>query len=160
MVLLLLDVLLWASYSSDKAGDAKLGGADAVVVAKGSAALADHHRLHVARHRVQPSLGHTGRFRQEGHSVGLQHHLVALVGLRLQPHIGGGGGGEGGGGDYLLWNYLDGWGWYRVGLAGWLDGDGNLLLLLGHLCHHLGRRSVHTCRSCRRWRWCMPWWRS
>ena len=101
-------------FSSDKAGDAKLGGADAVVVAKGSAALADHHRLHVARHRVEACLGHAGRFRQEGHSVGLQHHLVALVGLRLQPHIGGGSGGEGGGGDYLLWNYLDGWGWCRV----------------------------------------------
>ena len=85
MVLLLLDVCVWASYSSDKAGDAKLGGADAVVVAKGSTALADHHRLHVARHRVEAGLGHAGRFRQEGHSVRLQHHLVALVGLWLQP---------------------------------------------------------------------------
>ena len=58
MVLLLLDVLLWASYSSDKAGDAKLGGADAVVVAERPAALADDHRLHVARDRVQSRLSH------------------------------------------------------------------------------------------------------
>ena len=50
MVLLLLDAWWWAlaSFLPDEACDAEFGGADAVVVAEGPAALADDHRLHVA----------------------------------------------------------------------------------------------------------------
>ena len=156
MVLLLLDAWWWAlaSFLPDEAGDAEFGGADAVVVAEGPAALADDHRLHVARDRVESGLSHAGWLGQQGHPIGLQHHLVPLVRLRLQPHIGGCGGGEGGG-DYLLWNYLDGRGGCRVWLLGRWGGQGYLLLLLCHLCCRLGRRGVHTCRSCWRRRGCM-----
>ena len=91
-------------------------------MAEGPAALADDHCLHVARDRVETRLSHAGRLGQQGHPIRLQHHLVPLVRLWLQPHVGGRGGGEGGG-DYLLWNYLDGWGGCGVGLLGGWGGQ-------------------------------------
>lgn len=54
---------------SDETGDAKLCGADAVVVAEGATALADDHGPHVARHRVEPSLCHAGWLGQQRDSV-------------------------------------------------------------------------------------------
>jgi hypothetical protein len=78
---------------SDKAGKTEPVGADALVVAVGAAALTRHHRLHVAQGGgggggapPTPSLSaahhhhHTRRLRQQRHTVGLQHHFVALVG--------------------------------------------------------------------------------
>ena len=155
-------VVVYVSFSlSDEASYTKLGCADAVVVAESPAALADDHRLHVAWHRVEAGLRHARWLRQQRHPVWLQHHLVPLVRLRLQAHVGGGGGGEGGG-DYLLWNYLDGGGGCRMGLLwgrmGGLNWAGHLLLLLCHLCCWFGWRGVHTCRSCGRWRRSMTWW--
>jgi hypothetical protein len=78
---------------SDKAGKTEPVGADALVVAVGAAALTRHHRLHVAQRGggggAPPTPSplsaahhhhHTRRLRQQRHAVGLQHHLVALVG--------------------------------------------------------------------------------
>ena len=81
---------------ADEARDAQLGGADAVVVAEGAAALAGDHGLHVAGHRAHAARARrvsvrrqARRLRQQRHAVRLEHHLVPLVGLGLQPDSGG-----------------------------------------------------------------------
>lgn len=74
---------------SDKACITQLVCTDTVVVAERPAALARDHGLDVAETGVHPAPRHARRLRQQGHPVGLEHHLVAaLVGPRLDPQVG------------------------------------------------------------------------
>ena len=82
-------LFLTIKLSSDETREAKLVGAHTVVVTEGAAVGAGHHGLHVAHARVQPVLRHAGRLRQQRHTVRLEHHLVALVGLGFDLDVGG-----------------------------------------------------------------------
>ena len=52
--------------------------------------LAGYHGLHITGHGAHPILNHAGRLRQQRHSVGLEHDVVALVRFRLQSDVLGG----------------------------------------------------------------------